>query len=223
VDFYAEGVLLWLEADTLIRQRTGGASSLDDFCHLFHGGQSGAPAVKTYTFDEVVSDLNQVCPLDWQSFWTERLNSHSPQPPLAGIAAGGWKLTYTDQPNEITKVHDKREKEIDERYSIGLIVKEDSTLVDVLAGTPADAAKLAPAMKIVAVNSRTFTPEKLQQAIRETTQTGGIDLLVNSSDYYQTLHVEYGGGLRYPHLERDSAKPDLISEILKPHAAADGK
>jgi predicted metalloprotease with PDZ domain len=219
VDFYPEGVLLWLEADTIIRQRTNSGKSLDDFCHLFHGGKSGAPSVKTYTFEEVTDDLNQVCPFDWRSFWLQHLNSLSPRAPLSGIEAGGWKLIYTDQPNEVVKNRDKREKQLDQRYSIGLILKEDGTIVDVLAGTAADAAKLAPAMKIVAVNSRTYTPEKLEDAIRASAQSRGVDLLVNSSDYYETLHLDYTQGLRYPHLERDSAKPDLLSEILKPHAA----
>jgi hypothetical protein len=114
-------VLLWLEADTIIRQRTGGSKSLDDFCHLFHGGQSGGPTVKTYTFDEVVTDLNQVCAFDWASFWLQRLNSLSPHAPLGGIEAGGWSLTYTDQPNEVIKTRDKREKQTDESFSIGLL------------------------------------------------------------------------------------------------------
>jgi predicted metalloprotease with PDZ domain len=179
--------------------------------------------VKTYTFAEVVDDLNQVCPFDWRSFWLQRLSSLSPHAPLAGIEAGGWRLTYTDQPNEVVKTSDKREKQIDQRYSIGLIVKEDGAIIDVLAGTPADSAKLAPAMKIVAVNSRTFSPEKLEEAIKASRQTGGLDLLVNSSDYYQNLHLDYSQGLRYPHLERDATKPDLISEIQKPHAPAGGK
>jgi len=218
VDFYPEGVLLWLEADTIIRQRTGGSKSLDDFCHLFHGGQSGGPTVKTYTFDEVVSDLNQVCPFDWGSFWLQRLNSRSPHAPLGGIEAGGWSLTYTDQPNEVIKTRDKREKQTDESVSIGLLVKEAGTVLDVLAGTPVDGAKLAPGMKIVAVNSRTYNPERLEEAIKTSAQTRGIDLLVNNSDYFETLHLNYGGGLRFPHLLRNSAKPDLLSEILEPRA-----
>jgi predicted metalloprotease with PDZ domain len=218
VDFYPEGVLLWLEADTIIRQRTAASKSLDDFCHLFHGGQSGGPTVKTYTFDEVVTDLNQVCPFDWRSFWLQRLNSLSPHAPLAGIEAGGWGLTYTDQTNEVIKTRDKREKQTDERFSIGLMVKEDGAVIDVLAGTPADGAKLAPGMKIVAVNSRTYNPERLEEAIRTSAQTGGVDLLVNSSDYFETVHLNYSGGLRFPHLERNSAKPDLLSEIFEPRA-----
>ena len=60
VDFYSEGVLLWLEADTIIRNQTNGRRSIDDFCHAFHGGQSGPPMVKTYTFDEVIQTLDSV-------------------------------------------------------------------------------------------------------------------------------------------------------------------
>jgi predicted metalloprotease with PDZ domain len=218
VDFYPEGVLLWLEADTLIGKQTGGSKSLDDFCRLFYGGQSGPPAVSTYTFDEVMTDLNQICPFDWRSFWSQRLNSLSARAPLAGIEAAGWRLVYTDQPNEAVKVRNRLAKQIDQRYSIGLVAKEDGTILDVLAGMPADAAKLAPGMKIVAVNSRKYNSERLEQAIKESVQTGGIDLLVNSSDYFETLHLNYNRGLRFPHLERDSSKPDLLSEILRPHA-----
>ena len=36
-DFYAEGTLIWLEADVTIRQLTNGQKTLDDFCALFHG------------------------------------------------------------------------------------------------------------------------------------------------------------------------------------------
>ena len=166
----------------------------------------------------MVSDLNQVCPFDWGSFWLQRLNSRSPHAPLGGIEAGGWSLTYTDQPNEVIKTRDKREKQTDESVSIGLLVKEDGTVLDVLAGTPVDGAKLAPGMKIVAVNSRTYNPERLEEAIKDSVHAGGVDLLVNSSDYFEISHLTYAGGLRFPHLERDPAKPDLLSEILKARA-----
>jgi hypothetical protein len=96
------------------------------------------------------------------------------------------------------------------------VLKEDGTVVDVLAGMAADTAKLAPGMKIVAVNSRTFHPERLEEAIKQSRETGGFDLLVISSDFFQTVHLNYNGGLRFPHLERDPSKPDLLSEILQP-------
>jgi hypothetical protein len=30
--------------------------------------------------------------------------------------------------------------------------------------------------------------------------------------------LDYHGGLRYPHLQRDPSKPDLLREIAAPHA-----
>jgi hypothetical protein len=164
---------------------------------------------------------NQPPALARATFFAERSGysgsiSLSPDAPLTGIEAAGWRLTYTDQPNEVIKTRAKREKQTDERYSIGLLVKEDGTIIDVLAGTPADTANLAPGMKVVAVNSRTYNPERSEEAIESSAQAGGLDLLVNSSDYYETSHLNYRGGLRYPHLERDSAKPDLLSQILRP-------
>src|SRR5262245_29499822 len=60
VDFYPEGFLIWLEVDTVIRQQSHGAKSLNDFGRLFHGGQSTTPKVVPYTFDDVVNALNQI-------------------------------------------------------------------------------------------------------------------------------------------------------------------
>ena len=54
-DYYPEGSLVWLDADVLIRQKTNGKKSLTDFCQAFHGGPGGAPALKTYTFEDVVA------------------------------------------------------------------------------------------------------------------------------------------------------------------------
>lgn len=219
VDFYPEGVLLWLEADTIIRQQTNGQRSIDDFCHAFHGGQSGPPTVKTYTFDEVIQTLNSVAPYDWRKFWLDRLNSTSPHAPLNGIEAAGWKLFYSDKRNLPLDVAAKERKRCDERYSIGLLLDADGTITDVAANSPADVAKLAPNMKIVAVNSRTFSVDRLRDAIKNAPHSDApIELIVTNSDYYDAVHIDYHGGLRYPHLERTEAQPDLLGAIIAPHA-----
>ncbi len=62
VDFYDESTLIWLEADVVIRRETQGRRSLDDFCRVFHGGPSGPPEVKPYTFEDLVAALRQVAP-----------------------------------------------------------------------------------------------------------------------------------------------------------------
>jgi hypothetical protein len=40
-------------------------------------------------------------------------------------------------------------------------------------------------------------------------------LLIENEDFFQSYRVDYHGGERYPHLERITAKPDLLGEIAK--------
>ena len=220
VDFYPEGVLLWLEADTIIRSQTNGQRSMDDFCHAFHGGQSGPAMLKTYTADEVFQTLNTVAPYDWRTFWQDRLNSLSPHAPLNGIETAGWRLVYSDKRNLPMDVAAKEKKRANERFSIGLLLDGDGAIVDVVANSPADVAKLAPSMKVVAVNSRTYSVDRLRAAIKAAAEPGAnpIELIVTNSDYYQTVYLDYHGGLRYPHLERIEGRPDLLGAIIAPHA-----
>ncbi|MGH8142595.1 MAG: peptidase M61, partial [Steroidobacteraceae bacterium] len=41
-DYYDEGALIWLDADTLIRERSNGQRSLDDFARSFFGIDAGS-------------------------------------------------------------------------------------------------------------------------------------------------------------------------------------
>ncbi len=222
VDFYDEGVLLWLDADTLIREKTQGKKSLDDFCRRFHGskgaGKDGAPAVKGYTFDDVVNDLNAVVEYDWKAFLTKRLTATDATPPLDGVKRGGWKLGYDDKPSDYQSAQESENKTIDVTATLGLIVKEDGSVVDVIPDKPADKAGVAPGMKVVAVNTRRFSSQVLRTALAGTKKgDGGVQLLVENGDYFQTYPLDYKGGEKYPHLERDeSVKADLIGDILKP-------
>lgn len=220
VDFYPEGTLLWLEADARLRAATKGAKTLDDFCRAFHGGQSGPPAVKPYTFEDVVRTLDAVAPgtTDWRAFWTERLNSVAPHAPLEGLEASGWRLVFNDQPNRADKIKDAEEKLLDLRYSLGLVLKEDGTVVDVRGNSPAFTAGLAPGMKVVAVDGRALAPKVLKDALAAGKNAGAptTELLVNHEEFYRTFRVDYHGGERYPHLERDAARPDGLGAILRP-------
>ena len=221
-DFYEESVLIWLEADTLIRQQTQGRRSLDDFCRLFHGGRSGPPEVKTYTFEDVVATLNEVAPYDWRAFFTARLNSTAPGAPLAGLEGSGWRLVYNEKPNEFIAAVEKERKITDFSFSLGLRLRrengrpDDGTLLDVIPGMPAAQAGLAPAMKLLAVNGRKWSPEVLNEALAAAkSRRAPIELLVDNMGVLRTYSVNYIGGERYPHLERVPARPDLLSEIIK--------
>jgi len=217
VDYYDEGTLIWLEADVTIRRLSNGAKSLNDFCREFHGGPGGAPALKTYTFEDVVAGLNAVQPFDWAGFLRERLQRTSPHAPLGGIENGGWKLVYNSTKPELFRDFEEEKKHFDFSYSIGLIVKDDGVIEDVSYGGPAQKAGVTPQDKLVAVNNRHFTPSVLHDAVQKTaTSAEPIELLVRNGEYYSVHRVEYRGGERYPHLERDESKADVLGKIIEP-------
>jgi len=219
VDYYDEGSLIWLDADVLIRSRSNGKLSLDDFCHRFHGGQDTAPVLKPYTFDDIVNTLNEVTPYDWREFLQARVNAVNPHAPLAGITNGGWKLVYTDKPNTEIRIADHARKSIDVSFSLGMLLKEDGAVMDVNPSSAAFKAGMAPGMKILSVNGRTWSTDVLHEAIASSKSiTAPIEVIVENGSFNETYKLDYHGGERYPHLERDNTKPDLIGEIIKSRA-----
>jgi predicted metalloprotease with PDZ domain len=217
VDYYDEGELTWLWVDSMIRTQSGGKKSLDDFCHIFHGAPSTGPEVKTYTFDDVVSALNQVVPYDWRGFLTERLTSHVPGAPLGGIEGSGWKLTYDANRTEMMKAWEDDHNEINASFSIGLIVKEDGEIEDTIEGMDAARAGIGPEMKIVAVNGRRFDFQVFRDALAAgKSSSQPLQLLIENTDYFRTFNLDYHGGEKYPSLVRDESKPDMLTDILRP-------
>ncbi len=217
VDFYSEGLLIWLEVDTIIRQQTQGRRSFDDFCRRFFGGGNGASAVKPYTLDELVATLNAVAPYDWRSLLTSRVTSIGPEAPLGGINRSGWQLTYADKPPEIHQAFEAARKSIDLTASVGLRMSQKGSIIDVIPGKAADRAGIAPGTKLVAVNSRRWSPELLRRAVAATTDgKQPLKLLVENGDFFTSHTLDYDGGAKYPRLERITSKADLLGQILKP-------
>jgi predicted metalloprotease with PDZ domain len=220
VDFYDEGALLWLDVDTLIREKTAGKKSLDDFCRAFFGGKSGAPEVNPYTFDDVVTALNGVVEHDWKSLLEKRLTGLDAAPPLDGLKRGGWTLTYRATPGDFFKAHDDDEKQINLSPSIGLLLKDDGQIIDVIPDKAADKAGVGPGMKVIAINERRFTAERLRQAVAATKDgKEKLVLLLENQDYFKSFALPYTDGERYPALTREDGKTDLLSEILRARAS----
>lgn len=216
LDYYDEDVLNWLWVDTIIRQQTSGKKSIDDFCHLFHGGQSGPPEVKTYTLDDVINALNQVAPYDWRGFWTVRLTNHGPGGPLGALENSGWKLVYDENRSELYRAQEHENDEVNLSYSIGLRLKEDGRVIDTIEGMAAAVAGIGPGMKLLAVNGRRFTPDVLHDALMAAKNgSEPLQLLMENTEYFNTYKIDYHGGERYPHLVREESKPDLLSDIIR--------
>jgi predicted metalloprotease with PDZ domain len=223
VDYYEEGTLIWLDADVTIRTLSKGVKSLDDFCKLWAGPPSNppgvVPGVKPYTFNDVVQTLNAVQPYDWAKFLNDRLESTAPHAPLNGIVNGGYRLVYTDRRSDYQRNYEAVRKLVSVWYSLGLTARASGEVVDVHVGSPAFKAGLAPAVKIVAVNGREFDGSVLRRAVADAVKNPApITLLIKDGDYFKTLSLDYHEGEKYPHLERDPSKPDLLSQIIGPHA-----
>jgi predicted metalloprotease with PDZ domain len=223
-DYYPEGELVWLDADTTIRQLTHDKKSLNDFCVKFLAvGGNTPPKVVPYDFEELVADLNSVAPYDWRAFFTERLDSHAAHAPLDGIEHGGYKLVYGTEPTAYEKAVLSEMKQTDAWFSVGLMVRADGTIADVRMDSPAFQAGLGPSIKLVAINSHGYSEDVLKQAIRAAKgNTNPIELIVSNDNEFRTVRLDYHDGEKYPRLDRVQGTTDLLDEILKPLAAGKG-
>jgi predicted metalloprotease with PDZ domain len=215
-DYYVEGMFIWLDVDTKIREMSGDARSLDDFARAFYGINNGSFEAAFYTFDDVVAALNKVQPFDWAPFLRTRLDGHASGAPLDGLARAGWKLVYTDTPSDYSKSADEQRKSTDFSYSLGFSVKQDGGVAAVQWDGVAFRAGLASNSTIVAVNNRAYKGEVLKAAIKAAKDSKApIELLVKQGANYRTIALDYHGGLRYPHLERIAGSKDRLAAILQ--------
>jgi predicted metalloprotease with PDZ domain len=223
-DYYSEGELVWLDADTLVRKLTSDKRSLTDFEHIFlgKGGDTG-PLILPYELPEIVADLNQIAPYDWAKFFHDRIAEIDPRADLAGIEQGGYKLVYADKPSkgETTVASTGPSRGPDVWYSIGIRVGATGTITDVRWGGPADKAKLAPGQKIYAVNGTVYSSDSLKSAIRDAKgKTEPIHLIVQTESQVSLVDLDYHDGERYPALVRVDGTPDYLDEITKPLTTA---
>ena len=218
-DYYRESALIWLDADTLIREGTNNRKSLDDFARTFFGHDDGQWAPQGYTFEQVVAALNAVYPHDWTGFLRGRLDAVGPDAhaPLAGITRGGYRLTYTDTPSAAEKAVQTGWAN-DFQYSLGFTLSGDR-LTNIRWGGPAFEQRIGAGWQLVAVNGVAGSAEALRNAVTAAKGTDAkIELLIKSGDRFRTVAFDYHDGLRYPRLERIEGTPDRLGAILTPRS-----
>jgi predicted metalloprotease with PDZ domain len=210
-DYYNEGLLVWMEVDSILREKTGGAKSIDDFARAFFGGRDGDFGEVTYSFDDVVKTLNDIAPNDWRKLLTDRLNAVSDHAPLAGFTRNGYKLVYTDVPNKMV-----RKPYTDLSYSIGLVLGK-SGISSVVWDGPAFKAGMTTADEIVAVNGRAYSADALVDAVKAAKGTKvPIGLTLKRDDRYREVTIDYHDGLRYPHLVKTVEGEAGLDKLLQP-------
>ena len=211
-DYYRGGQMIWWEADALIRTKSGGRKSLDDFARAFFGVNDGEWKVQnTYTFEDVVKTLNGVQPHDWTTFLRDRLDGKVAL--TGGVEASGWKLVYKDEPNAYAKAS-SRGGGADYTYSLGLSLNKEGVIGDVRWDSPAFKAGIGSGSTVVAVNGLAYDKDVLDEAVTAAKTGAPIELRLRDFDIYRTIRLDYRGGLRYPHLERIEGKPDTLTPML---------
>ncbi len=220
-DYYSEGDLFWLDVDTTIRKLTNDQKNLHDFLVIFLAGKgSTPPQIVPYELDEVVSDLNQVAAYDWAKLLRERVYAVQPHANVEGIEQGGYKLVYTERPNEYDEAEmalSPRSAGVNVWYSLGVELDAQGGITDVRVGGPGDKARLAPGEKILAVSGLVYSSDVLRTAVRKSKTTAGpIELIVQNDTHVITVHIDYHDGERYPSLVRVNGTPDYLDEIVKP-------
>jgi predicted metalloprotease with PDZ domain len=221
-DYYQEGELFWLDADTTIRKLTNNKKSLTDFLHIFLGkGGNTGPLIVTYNRDELIADLNEVVKYDWAKFMQDRIDAITPHADLAGIEQGGYKLVFTDKPTKsartIASTGGRRGGGIDVWYSIGIRINSEGNITDVRWNGPADKARLFPGQKIISVNGNIFSADALKAAIKDAKgKTEPIHLILQGDTFVTTADLDYHDGERYPSLVRVDGTPDYLDDITKP-------
>jgi predicted metalloprotease with PDZ domain len=219
-DFYTEGELLWLDVDTIIREKTGGKKSLDTFLHLYSAPAVTGPITKTYTRADIEHLLNEVVPYDWHAFFQKRVYEVAPLPPTGELARAGWKLVYTSKPNKFIAAAEALRHINYQWLAYGINIGKDDTITDVREGSPAWQAGMAPGMKIMAVDGQAYTDKVLGYAMKQAEHSSTpTAFMVQQDGWYRTLQVSYHDGPRYPHLVRIPGTQDMLAKIMAPHAA----
>jgi predicted metalloprotease with PDZ domain len=141
---------------------------------------------------------------------------------MTGLENSGWKVIYDADRSELTRLWENDHLEINASYSIGMLLKDDGTIVDTIEGMPAAKAGLGPGMQVIAVNGRQFgqdppvSPQVLRDALHAAMGSKEpIEFLIENAEYYKTYKIDYHGGEKYPHLVRDESKPDVLSDIIR--------
>jgi predicted metalloprotease with PDZ domain len=225
IDFYEESDLIWLEVDVTIRQITQGRKSLDDFIRQFLGKPARGvrtPAVSPYRYKDLLEALNDAARYDWEEFFRARVYRPAPQAPLGGIEKAGWRLAFQDELPPRLKAFEEASGYSDLRQSVGFILHREGDgkkykVEDVIVNSPAYQAGIRAGMLVNEVNGVEFTPDRLREAIRAARNPAQqITILLEHDDQFRTVVVNYQGGERYPYLERDAGKRDLLEEIARP-------
>lgn len=214
-DYYNEGMLIWIEADAIIRQGTRNRRGMDDFARAFFGVRPGDWGVLPYTREDVIRTLSSVYPFDWTTFLRERIDVPTQRAPLAGLTRSGYELRYTEEPTTAATAREKLLGIDDFTYSLGFTANK-GVIRGVLWGSPAFDSSLRIGDEIIAVGDRTYSADWLKSAITAGKTGQPIRITVKRGDRVRNIDFNYRGGLSYPRLAKTGQGKGPLDLLLEP-------
>ena len=212
-DYYNEGLMVWMEVDAMLRQKSNGAKSIDDFAQAFFGIRNGDWGEVTYSFDDVAATLNKIVPYDWATFLRERITETGKPAPIQGFAMNGYKLVYTDQPTPTFKQGEKGSTNVS--YSLGMIVSNSGEVTSSIWDSPAFKAGIDVGTQIQAVNGESYSGDRLKAAIIAAKNPATpVKLVIKNQDRFRDVTLNYTGGPRYPRLEKVGTGETGLDRLL---------
>lgn len=216
-DYYNEGLLIWLEVDAMLRERTAGKKGIDDFARAFFGVRDGDWGALPYTIDDLAKILNDITPMDWKAHLTARISETSTNAPLGGFTRSGYTLEYTDQQPKPLAAQERSGNGVNLMYSGGFATGANAIVAAVSPMTAAFDAGLKVGDQILSVNDQPYSNAVLKAEI--IAAKGGdkpIRLIVKTRDRTRQADLNWNEGLRYPVLKRTGKGPDWLDRLLKP-------
>jgi len=212
-DYYLEGVLLWLDIDGILRERSKGKYGMDDFAARFFAVQDKTS--KVYTFDDVCATLSKLAPFDWRGYLERRVHGNSDAGLLDGLERAGYRLVYTSTPSPYVERALQGEGMPDFSYGVGIGVNAKGVVRSVSWNSPAFKAGLAPGATLLEVEGEPFSMARLAAAVSRR-NPAGITLTMELDRQKRAVTIDYDGGLRYPALERIPDRIDRLKQLLQP-------
>lgn len=220
-DFYYEGMLVWLEVDTLIRERSAGKYSLDDFCRRFFKATPDGARVVPYELPEIVGILNDLAEYDWATYFARRVSAPLDALPLDFVGRCGYRLAYSPNPSAYLQRQQEGPRGngyVTARDSLGLVFSNDGRVTNVIPDMAGDKSGLAPGVQVAGVNGHKFSRQRLHDALADSITAKKVEFLLVEGDRFRTLMLDYADGPKYLELARDDKRPDVLADILKPAA-----
>ncbi len=208
IDYYFEGILLWLEIDLKIQALTQDRRSLDDFCQAFFAKDPARdPLVKPYDRQMLVDALNRIAPFDWDGYLTQRVDGISTSLPHEAFAQSGWSLAYRDVPLNGAPIDPQALL-----YALGFTIGDDGRVTGLEKGGAADLAGLDVGARLLSVNGAAFSRAGLERGVADRQP---LTLIVARADKVSQIRIDNTAGPRVPVLER-AGGPDRLAAIIAP-------